>query len=283
MSFLDRIRACNVADLARYRPFRVADADVGLVRDDFARIIEPFPDVFGVSPAAVVLNPGLASPAERTRAVDHVLRRLREEGHFPHWREELYPVAAGFGRPSLFAMERAAVARFGVLAYGLHLNGYVRGPDGSLRMWIGRRACDRPLEPGKLDQMVAGGQPAGLTLAENLAKECAEEAGMPADLVRRALPVGAVSYILERPEGLRRDVLFNYDIELPADFRPRNTDGEIAEFILMSMDEIVALVRDTDEFKFNCSVVLIDFLIRHGILAPEHPDYLELLLGLHRF
>lgn len=283
MSFLDRIRACNVVDLSRYRPFRAMGAMVGLVRDDIVEILSGFPEVFPVSRAAVELHPSLGSAEERTEAVDGVLRKLRDAGVVGHWRDEPYPVTSGFGQPTLFTMERAAVPLFGVLAYGLHVNGFVREAGDGMRMWIGRRAYDRPLEPGKLDQMVAGGQPAGLTLAQNLVKECAEEADIPPDLAITAIPVGAISYILERPEGLRRDVLFNYDLELPADFQPVNTDGEIAEFMLMEMDEVVALVRDTDQFKFNCSSVAIDFLIRHGLIPPEHSEYLDLLKGLHRF
>jgi hypothetical protein len=27
---------------------------------------------------------------------------------------------------------------------------------------------------------------------------------------------------------------------------------------------------------------MIDFLIRHGVIGPERPDYLELLAGLRR-
>ena len=41
--------------------------------------------------------------------------------------------------------------------------------------------------------MVAGGQPHGLSPAENVLKECQEEAGVPLDLAKRALPTGVVS------------------------------------------------------------------------------------------
>jgi hypothetical protein len=38
----------------------------------------------------------------------------------------------------------------------------------------------------------------------------------------------------------------------------------------------------TGNFKFNVNLVMIDFLIRHGVIGPERPDYLELLSGLRR-
>ena len=85
---------------------------------------------------------------------------------------------------------------------------------------------------------------------------------------------------MEAEDGLKPDVQFCYDLELPLDFTPHNTDGEIAEFMLWPMDKVAAIVRDTKEFKFNCNLVIIDFLVRHGLIAPEHPDYLEIVAGL---
>jgi 8-oxo-dGTP pyrophosphatase MutT (NUDIX family) len=178
-------------------------------------------------------------------------------------------------------MERAAVPRFGVAAFGVHLNGVVRR-DGALLMWIGRRSPHKHTAPLKLDQIVAGGIAAGHSPRETLLKEAAEEAAMPAALAERARPAGIVRYRSEREEGLRNDILYVYDVELPADFVPRNTDGEIIEFFLLPIDEVVARVRDGDEFKFNCALVVIDFLVRQGLIGPEDGDYVDIVAGLHR-
>ena len=51
-------------------------------------------------------------------------------------------------------------------------------------------------------------------------KECWEEAGVPKELAAQARPVGAVSYAAMQRAGLKRDVLFCYDLELPLDFVP---------------------------------------------------------------
>ena len=87
---------------------------------------------------------------------------------------------------------------------------------------------------------------------------------------------------MEAALGLRNDVLFIYDLEMPADFVPRNKDGEIAEFMLMPADEVVAVVRAGDEFKFNVNLVIADFALRHGLVTPAEPDYLDLVTGLRR-
>ena len=280
MSFLDRLQGCAQADLSPYRPFRCAGATLGYVAAGFAAALEDHPDVFCVSDAAVELNPALNGFEARTAALDGALRDLYEKGAIPHWRDEPYRVGVSFAAPALFDMERAAVPLFGVVGYGVHLNGFVRRGGRETGMWIGRRSLDREMSPGKLDQIVAGGQPAGLSLRDNLVKECAEEASIPESLARKAVPVGALGYCTERPEGLRRDVLFNFDLELPADFVPANTDGEICQFHLWPMDKVIETVRDGDDFKFNCSLVVIDFLIRRGFIEPDHPEYLDLLKGL---
>jgi hypothetical protein len=280
MSFRDRIAECRVFDRSRYREFRVDGLEVGLVEAGFAEDLRAFKDVFVVTDDLVTLAPDLRDFESRTQAVDRVLRTLKDRGRVKGWREEHYPVAPSFSAPALFTMERAAVPLFGVRGYGVHMNGIVVS-GGATTMWIGKRSLTKPTGPGKLDQLVAGGQPAGMSLKANLIKECEEEAAIPRALAERAVPIGGISYVTERPEGLRRDVLFNYDLELPPDFEPKNTDGEIEAFYLWPVEQVIEVVRDTDQFKFNCALVVIDFLIRRGFIEPDHPEYVDLLKGLH--
>lgn len=282
MSFADRldgVKPCNPAD---YRPFHVAGTRVGMMTPEFADRLAAFGDVFRVTAERVALDPRLGDADARTRAVDPVLRALDAEGWFTGWHDEPYPVGTGFHTPPLMTMERAAVPLFGIRAYGVHMNGYVRENGRIARMWIGRRSRFKPTGPGKLDQIVAGGQPAGVSLRDNLIKECGEEASIPAAIAADAIAVGGISYCTHRPEGIRNDVLFNYDLELPADFVPENTDGEIEDFYLWDIERVMSHVNDTDEFKFNCGLVVVDFLMRHGFIDADHPDYEALLLGMRR-
>lgn len=281
MSFLDRIRECNTRDMSRFRPFIVAGHQVGWIKRPFLDELRAFPKLFDIREEAVVLSPALKSPPERTEAVDEALRALAERGAIKGWRDEAYPVILGWGAEPLMLIERAAAPHFGIRAYGVHMNGYVLDGD-SISMWIARRAYDKPTYPGALDNMVAGGQPDGKSLLENLVKECREEADIPEALAREARPVGAISYCQETPEGLKPDVLFIYELEVPRDFTPRNTDGEIDHFMLWPIDKVAEVVSESAAFKFNCNLVIIDFLVRRGFIAPEHPDYLEIVNGLHQ-
>jgi hypothetical protein len=63
---------------------------------------------------------------------------------------------------------------------------------------------------------------------------------------------------------------------------PVPRDGEVEGFELMGVEEVrVALAEG--RFKPNCSVVLLDFLVRHGVLTPENEsDYVEIVSRLHR-
>jgi hypothetical protein len=283
MSYLDRIRSANTYDLADFLPFSVSGIRVGCVRHAFAETLARWPSVFRVEDESVALAPGLDADevpaAERTRAVGEVLASLREAGHIDGWRDELYPVNRRWSEPAFLLIERAAVPWLGVRGYGVHMNGYVRTADG-MKMWVAKRSLTKPTGPGKLDQIVAGGQPASMGLRDNLMKECEEEAGIPARISQHARAVGAISYTLETEVGFRPDLIFNFDLELPESFSPVNTDGEVEEFYLWPMERVMETVRDSDAFKFNCALVIVDFLVRHGYIAADEPHYSDIVEGL---
>ena len=138
------------------------------------------------------------------------------------------------------------------------------------------------MAPDKLDNLVAGGVGNGYGLGETLAKEGEEEASIPPALIERAAPAGAVSYRMETTVGVRDAVLFVYDLEMPADFVPKNRDGEIVEFELMPATAVLERIRTTSDFKFDVNLVILDFALRHGILRPDDPEYLDIATGLHR-
>jgi 8-oxo-dGTP pyrophosphatase MutT (NUDIX family) len=278
MAILDHILACNRHDLERFRPLWVGADAVGWVRHDMAAALAGHGQAFVVEEDGVRLRAGLDSPQQRSQAIDTVCRAL----DLAPLRGERYRVSAGWGQPVLFTVDRAVVSLFGVRAYGVHVNGFVRD-GGRIRLWIAKRATDKAVAPGKLDNLIAGGQPAGLTLMDNLVKEAAEEADIPATLARTARPVGAISYCHEDRWGLKPDTMFCYDLEVPPGFIPRNTDGEVESFTLMDLDEVAERLRTTTDFKFNVNLVITDFLVRHGVLNPDsEPDYTRIVRGLRQ-
>lgn len=253
---------------------------VGWIKHAFAEQLKSWPDVFEVGPTEVNLSAHLKSFEQRTEVVGEILGELLTKGMIARRHGEMYPVTESSRDEALLLMDRASAPYFGLRAFGQHLNGYVRDA-GEIKMWLGRRAHTKWNDPNKLDNMVAGGVPYGIGLYENLAKECWEEAAISAELADSAIPTGAITYCAETDKGLKPDVIYCYDLELPRDFTPRCTDGEVEEFLLWPLDKVAQIVRDTEEVKRNCNLVIIDFLIRHGFITPVDENYLELVSSLH--
>ncbi len=279
MSLLERIRTCQRWDPSAYRPLLIDGVSYGHIPDVLAARLADFPAVFEVARGQVALSAGLQGFERRSEAVAEILQKLCESGDLPPWRGENYPLVRRWGDAPVMTIDRCAAAPLGIRSFGVHVNG-ITERDGQAFMWIGLRALNKPSAPGKLDHIVAGGQPHGLSIMENLIKECAEEADIPRPLAETARPTGTVSYLCEWTDGLRDDVAFCYDLELPADFIPRNTDGEVDDFYLWPIEQVIERVRETEDFKFNVNLVIIDFMIRKGYLGPDDPDYQELVEGL---
>lgn len=281
MSFADRIRHCNSYDPARAIPLRAGEHRIGWLRRDNAGVLARLGgEVFAVkTDGACLLPDGNADTI--SRAVDAVVDKLVAERLVPKWRNETFDVAPRWGEPPLFRLDRGAVPFFGVRAYGVHLNGY-RRINGEYWLWIGKRASNKQVAPGKLDNMVAGGIGNGYRASATLAKEAEEEAGVSAELVANAAAAGALTYRMETKHGIRDDVMFVYDLEVPADFTPSNGDGEIAGFELMPLATVLDRIRTTSDFKFNVNLVILDFAVRRGVLRPDDQEYLDVANGLHR-
>lgn len=277
MSYLDHIARCNTASLIHCRPLLVDDRPVGILKQANVERLLNYPAVFRETPAGIAMMP--LDPQTRTTALAEVVADLAGDGWITGIRHEHYTVRDSWNAKRLFAVERAACVHLGVRSWGVHLTGYVRRNDG-LFIWIAQRGRNRPVAPGMLDNMVAGGLPDGLTPRQTMIKECGEEAGIPLILAERVQPAGMVSYLLETEKGFLPDELFCYDLELPEGFCPTPADGEVAGFELLPAGEVMARIDEGFSFKFNCPLVLIDFFIRHGLIGPEHPDYLALLHGL---
>ena len=270
MGLIDRIHDIRPCNPANYVPFLVDGIRVGMMKPDFSQCLAGFPEVFDVTGRGVALSPKLADHSARSDAVAGVLEALRDQDRIPGWRGEMYPVGLTFDDPSLFEMERAASTLFGIRTYGVNLLGYVREAE-QLSMWIAKRAQTKETNPGKLDIVVGGGQPVGISLRDNLIKECREEAAIPEPLASQAVAVGAPCFCTERREGIRDDVHFNYDLELPASFIPQNTDGEVEAFYLWSLAKVMDVLSRGDDFAFDSALAILDFLARHGNIVTDDP------------
>lgn len=279
MSFLDHVRTCNRWEPTDFIPFFMSGERVGFMRPSFAQQLKQWPEVFSVAAGGITWVYLAQDFEARNQVMQEILIELADRGAVSHLHGEKYPVTSGDRNQARLLIDRACAPYFGLRAFGQHMNGFVR-EGGMLKMWIGKRSADRRVFPLHLDNLVAGGLPWGVTLADNLRKECREEANISRELAAQAQAVSAVTYCRDSDRGLKPDVMYCYDLELPPEFEPKCTDGEVDAFYLWPVDQVMETVRETDEFKLNCNLVIIDFLIRHGYISQDAPDYLQIVQGL---
>ncbi|KAI5969399.1 hypothetical protein CANMA_001466 [Candida margitis] len=202
------------------------------------------------------------------------------------WRNELY-VVYNPSKTQYMRLERAFSVLLGVVTYGVHINGYVPpelSSNGKLKLYIPRRSKTKSTFPGMLDNTVAGGIGYPHGLETTVIKECFEEAGLEEDFVRKNIKnTGVATYIYLKDGRAQPEVEYTYDLVIKEDeahlIKPQ--DGEAEDFQLMAIDEVLQRVKNR-EFKPNCGLIIIDFLIRHGyITAEDEPDYLEIVSRCH--
>jgi 8-oxo-dGTP pyrophosphatase MutT (NUDIX family) len=266
--FERHVRACNNAVLpGARRPFHLCDTQVGWVAPPMIDALAAYPAIRVAADRLTLTTP---------EALPGIARELAGQGLY-RWRNEAFDVRARPDGAALSQIDRGAIPSFGIRATGVHVNGLVRRPDG-LHLWVARRSNNKLLDPGKLDHIVAGGVPAGLTPRQTLVKEAAEEAAIPSSLASQARQVSSFGYAMERQEGLRRDWVYGYDLTLPEAFIPEPTDGEVETFELWPIRQAFEAVRDTDAFKFNVTLVLIDLFIRQGMIDGSEANSLRAAL-----
>jgi hypothetical protein len=281
MSLLERLQACNHFDRQSVLPLLIGHQQVGWIKKTHCAFLKNHADFFQWDRDQICLSDQLDDYEKRTQAMAEIISDLRKAGTVSDWRSELYSVAPAYGQPPLLALERSVAPFFGVKTYGTHLNGYYE-KDHQIWVWIARRAPHLKFAPDKLDNLAAGGLPLGLSPQENMHKEAIEEAQIPIQLLSNMRSAGAVSYLMDTPQGITPDTMFTFDLKLPADFNPITDGSEVSSFMTFSLTELAALVYDTDRFKYNSALVIIDFLIRHGGISSDHPEYLETITALRR-
>lgn len=260
---LERAQRCHTADRNGFHPWFVGEHRVGFVHGSREPLLAANGAPFLRERGRWQLVGG--DFADRSAALACFADELAHSGLARTPLGELYPVEAPTAPAPLLQIDRAFVTWFGVRARGVHLNGLVRTPAG-LQLWVARRARDKRTFPGHLDNLVAGGQPIGLSPEQTLQKECHEEAGLPATLAAAARQAGVLHYTQQDGTLWKPDTLVCFDLDLPADVTPRPVDGEVEAFELWSVAQVVDSLAGEALWKPNCALVVLDCLLRHGAL-----------------
>ena len=256
-------------------PFEVQQHTLGWLRPSFANELKRWPHWFAFAPERVRFAGTPDTIEGRTAALAEVTRALAADGVIRGWRDETVSVSHHYAAPEMLRIERAATRPFGMMAYGAHLTGFTRR-RGEMHLWIARRSPAKSVDPDRLDNLVGGRIASGFTVEETIRKEAWEEAGLPPAMLVGVSCAGALRVEYSVPEGLHREILFVHDLWLPGDFRPRNTDGEVAAHYCLSVPETIEALL-AGEFTPDAGTVTVDALLRQGVIAPEDPQYLDLV------
>ena len=207
------------------------------------------------------------TPALRSAQIQQAAERLRELGLITGWRHEHFCCEAPVRDPlteqgtELFRLERAAFRFFGLRSRAVHINGF--DAEG---LWCGRRAAIKPTDPGRLDNLAAGGLAAGEAYRACAIRELFEEAGVSVMHSQGLSAAGAVHCARVEPDGLHDEVLHIFNLELPGAFVPRNQDGEVAEFLHLAPAALMQRLA-AGEFSGDAAAVIACALLgenQHG-------------------
>ena len=232
----------------------------------------------------------------RNNLIDQLARKMYLESSLSGvkgWRNEKY--AVWVNKKPYVLVERAVAGVLGIITYGIHINGYVLDPKSKkIQFWVPRRSKTKQTWPLMLDNIIAGGLGYPYGIYETVLKESMEEANLEKSVIEDNIKAtGSVSYLYftgdisvtkfnKESDFIVGEVQYVYDLKLSEDIIPKPNDGEVESFNLFSLQETINALRNK-EFKPNCALVMVDFLIRHGYITPENePNYLELVTRMHR-
>jgi 8-oxo-dGTP pyrophosphatase MutT (NUDIX family) len=267
-SAIGAARACRVPRV----PFLIEDRDpdsgleqalqAGSVAVAHLEALARWPEALRVEDGRVTLR---LPRADRDPFFAQANAALREAGLIVAWRDETFPVLSLGAKRLLATFERAAARFWGTTTFGAHCNGYVADAQGRpTRLWVARRSFSKATDPGLLDNLVGGGVPHGQTPMQALLREGWEEAGLRPEQMRALRPGRVVLLERDIAEGFQREEVSVFDLALPEHVVPCNQDGEVAETMLLPVDEALASAAG-DEMTVDAALVVLDFALRHRL------------------
>jgi len=256
------LRAGSKLAPARPRlPLLVGDAVVGSVEPDLLNEIrlQPMSDGYiQLSKEEHAGKPAWRLRGEPTAALGALALALRDAGLAHAWRDEQLAVTDAQGS-RIASVERAVVRVLGIPTTAVHLIG--QAEDG--RFWVQQRALNKSNDPGLWDTLMGGMISGADTLASALARETWEEAGLRLEALRNTVRGGQVDirrpcddghgagYVIERIDW--------YHCTVPDGLLPVNQDGEVEQFVLMEVGEMIAKMH-AGEFTSEAALIQAELL-----------------------
>lgn len=257
-SMVDSLDQPEAEVFAGHVPLMFGEACIGHLSPAFSAYVLARRSLIALRDGLLWIDP-LRPPPELSARWHELAVMCRTDGWLPAWRDEAYAVRHPAHGEPICELERGAFRRFGLKSEAVHVNGISH--DG--RIWVARRAASKAIDPGRLDNMVGGGIASGEDATSALLRECQEEAGVPLAVARGAHFTERRVSLRREPDGIHHETLHIYDLLLPVDFMPRNLDGEVAGFSLMSPDAVTEALCG-GAFTIDAGAVTAACLLRHS-------------------
>lgn len=261
---------------------------IGLVHINIIEAL-PWPDRWTVNDQKRLITLHCAPDFEaRTQAVEEAMLKGHAVNASPSlrvWHDERFPVYSADGKHVL-DVDGSGVDVIGARTFAVYLTAWTNSPEGR-KYWVQRRGWAKTLLPGMLDSAVSGRLKPNELPYEGMVREAGEEASLPEPLLRERLrPCDVLAAAYPRSNqgapAYMHHTQYVYEIELDEDQTLRCNTDEVAEFMLMTVEEVRDAI-DRDEFIPITRLVYLDHFVRHGIITAENDDRLqETCARLHR-
>lgn len=182
---------------------------------------------------------------------------LKALGLAPGWRNEEQLLLSQHGEV-LATAERALFKTLGLRSRAVHV--HVENHKGCV--WTGVRSITKHDNPGMLDNLAAGGIASAESTEDTLWRELDEEAGLHPDDFAWIEPLTPHELVLSRPllyGGWHHETVILFRGQLKPGHRPKNRDGEVAAFQLMTPEACVEAINAwqfTPDAALCCALAL---------------------------
>jgi 8-oxo-dGTP pyrophosphatase MutT (NUDIX family) len=200
-----------------------------------------------------------AAQADATLA--RAARVLHDAGITLPWRDELLAVCDEHGQ-RYSVIERAAVRPLGIRTEAVHLVGY----GAQDQVWVQQRALNKATDPGKWDTLAGGLVSAAEgDLLTAIARETWEEAGLHTTALKvRHAATFRQQRLIDQHGYLVEDLVL-YEAQIPPSMTPRNQDGEVARFALLSVDKVIEMLQ-SGQFTLEATLMLAESFAQRNVL-----------------
>ena len=222
--------------------WRCGELPLGLLSQDRAAWLAQQLPSCELLPQELLWHAGQAGAVQRSEQLQTTLLAARDQGLLSGWRDERFSfwhadcTTPEPQRPAFLSVERSGFRWLGMLSHAVHVNGFL--PDG--RLWCARRALSKATDPGMLDNVTAGGLPSGETVEGCLLRELSEEAGLFSLDAHALQAAGSLRTSRQEPQGWHDEIVHVFNLTLAADFEPCNQDGEVAAFMCLTPQQVLA-------------------------------------------